>query len=147
MALPTVQLKGYENASVFFLDPYKICPKEIFDEQVSGEEDHGVEFWLVSFGGSYFPIVYVTPVDVFSMEESLTQAMNNLYLSKEGAAYRIVKTDKGLVQGSDVVESFDEDDLIFSDEGFMIFPEDIALIEPVAKSRLTRVEWEAMNNL
>jgi hypothetical protein len=110
----------FEGQGVYLIDPYGLKDVE------------GVTYYAVSFGGSYWPNVYVSPTESYGHEEDFWQAIQNACLTPEGASYRITIDEDGrIIQDGDVLDFVTEDDLNWSEEGFYIYMQDVEYFQQV----------------
>lgn len=129
-----VEVNGWEDQSIFLHNPQGI-----------DIEDEDTVFFLTSFGGCAWPVLYIIPTDKYSMTEPFWQALQDLYTTKEGQSYQVhVKDDKFFYKDGDELdwldyEAFERGEdigLSFSEEGFMIYREDVEYISEINRSEI-----------
>ena len=123
-----VQTEKFEGSQVYYFDPYNICPQDVYWD-VFTDNNNGIKFYALSFGGSWWPNIYIVPVEMFSHEEPLIQAVQNLYLTPEGKSYQLEVVAGEVIQGEDVLDYLTEEDLFLTEEGFFVNMEDVQYCE------------------
>jgi hypothetical protein len=112
----------FEGHGVYLIDPYQLHNSEVTD----------IKYFAVSFGGSYWPNIYISPTEKYGHDEDFWQAIQNAYLTPEGKLYQITINEDGKrIQNGDVLDYLTEDDLHFSEEGFYVNMEDIEYFQEV----------------
>jgi hypothetical protein len=120
MNMIKIKSEQFEGHNVYLIDPYGV------------KDNEDVKFFAVSFGGSYWPNIYISPTESYGNDEDFWQAVQNAYMTPEGASYRITVDEEGkIIQDGDVLDYVTEDDLNYSEEGFYIHMEDIEYLQQV----------------